>query len=116
MTANVIYPAAFQRQNIEAVEQAPRRTAEQIRLIGEGNALAAAALGAATVQAHAGKKDQARERLLNAARDLAEMYERSRLEEIDVLACTLVRTAQDIRVPRRTWRQRPGSIVGWLRP
>lgn len=120
MTAEIVrFPSIGQlmrrEANARAVEQAPHRSAEQIQLIGKANAIAAAALGRATVLAQHGKKDLARERLLIAARDVAELYERCRIEEINMLACTLVRSAHNIRVPRRRWRQHQGSLIGFLR-
>lgn len=92
-------------------------TAEQIRLIGAAGAIVAVALGASAALARSGKKALARERLLLAARDLATMYERCRLEEIEALAGTMIRTAQEIRLPRsRLLARTANHIVERIRP
>lgn len=114
---SVIYPAAFQRAQVEAV--APRRTAEQIRLQNEAQNIAAAAIGTANAHERMGNPVAAKERLISAARDLNRLYESrkdSRLPEILALIETMYQRAREIRTPRlRSWRRRPGSIVGFLR-
>ena len=109
---NVIYLAPFMRR---AEPAEPPRTAGELRLIDQAHEIAAAALRDSTAHTRGGNPRLAKERLLTASADLMEMWLDCQLDEIDDLSSTLIRRAEEIRLPRRAWRQRPGSVVGWLR-